>query len=187
MAELTAWNSFFAVVGSAAGALIGLQFVVMTLIAQRPPARAREASFAFSSPTIVHFGVVLALAATLSAPWRTIAAPMALSGLVGLGGVTYAAIVARRMQTQTAYKPDLEDWLFHAILPIAVYAALAASAFAVYSNVREGMFGIGAAALMVLFIGIHNAWDATTWHVFVFIRNADRKSPEAPTNDDRRE
>ena len=29
------------------------------------------------------------------------------------------------------------------------------------------MFGIGAAALLLLFIGIHNAWDAVTYHVFV--------------------
>ena len=36
MAELGAWDSFYVIVGSAAGALIGLQFVVMTLVAARP-------------------------------------------------------------------------------------------------------------------------------------------------------
>jgi hypothetical protein len=29
------------------------------------------------------------------------------------------------------------------------------------------MFGVAAAALLLLFIGIHNAWDAVTYHVFV--------------------
>jgi hypothetical protein len=35
MSELIAWDSFYVIVGSAAGALIGLQFVLVTLIAQR--------------------------------------------------------------------------------------------------------------------------------------------------------
>jgi hypothetical protein len=29
------------------------------------------------------------------------------------------------------------------------------------------LFGVGAAALLLLFVGIHNAWDAVTYHVFV--------------------
>jgi hypothetical protein len=32
--------------------------------------------------------------------------------------------------------------------------------------VQPALFGVGAAALLMLFIGIHNAWDTTTWHVF---------------------
>ena len=34
MAELAEWGSSYIIVGPAAGALIGLQFVVMTLIAE---------------------------------------------------------------------------------------------------------------------------------------------------------
>jgi len=56
MSDLAEWDSFYVILGSAAGALIGLQFVVMTLIAQRPPLRAAEAAPAFLTPTIVHFG-----------------------------------------------------------------------------------------------------------------------------------
>ena len=32
---------------------------------------------------------------------------------------------------------------------------------------REALFGVAAAALLLLFVGIHNAWDAVTYHVFV--------------------
>jgi hypothetical protein len=59
MAELAEWESFYVIVGSAAGTLIGLRFVVMTLIAEGPPLRAREAGAAFATPTIVHFGTAL--------------------------------------------------------------------------------------------------------------------------------
>ena len=167
MTELAEWDSFYVIVGSAAGALIGLQFVVMTLIAERPPLRAAEAGAAFATPTIVHFGTTLLLAALLRAPWHAIAPAAALCGLVGLSGLVYTLIVARRMRVQTTYRPDFEDWLFHALLPLAGYAMLALSAFAVPSHTREALFGVGAAALLLLFIGIHNAWDAVAYHVLV--------------------
>src|SRR5207244_11456395 len=105
MPELTEWDSFYVIVGSAAGALIGLQFVVMTLIAERPPLRAAEAGAAFATPTIVHFGVVLLLSAVLRAPWQAIIPVAVLWGLIGLGGVAYADIVAGRMRVQDVYHP----------------------------------------------------------------------------------
>jgi hypothetical protein len=61
MAELAAWDSFYVIVGSAAGALIGLQFVVMTLVAARPLPRAPEAGATFATPTVIHFGTALLL------------------------------------------------------------------------------------------------------------------------------
>jgi len=171
MPELAEWDSFYVIVGSAAGALIGLQFVVMTLIAERPPLRAAEAGAAFATPTIVHFGAVLLLSALVRAPWKAAALPCALWALLGGGGAVYVVIVARRMRTQTTYPPDLEDWLFHVVLPLAAYATLALSALAVPSFTFEGMFGIAAAALLLLFDGIHNAWDAVAYHVLTGKRN----------------
>jgi hypothetical protein len=86
---------------------------------------------------------------------------------VGIGGAAYAVIVARRMQQQSVYRPEFEDWLFHAGLPLAAYAVLALSPFAAPSHTREALFCVGASALLLLFIGIHNAWDSIACHVFV--------------------
>ena len=173
MSELAEWGSFYAIVGSAAGALIGLQFVVMTLIAERPPIRAAEAGAAFATPTIVHFGAALLLSALLRAPWQTITIAAALWGLMGFSGVSYAVIVARRMRKQAVYQPQFEDWLFHVVLPLAAYAILALSPFAAPSRPRQSLFGVGAAALLLLFVGIHNAWDGVYYHVFVNKGDAD--------------
>ena len=167
MSELARWDSFYVIVGSAAGALIGLQFVVMTLIAARPPTRGAGAGAAFATPTIVHFSVVLFLAAILRAPWSTIAPASLVYGVTGLAGVIYALVTAWRMRTQSAYKPDLEDWLFHAVLPLTAYATLAAAAFVALSRTHEAMFAIAGATLALLFTSIHNAWDATAYHVLV--------------------
>ena len=169
------WENFYVIVGSSAGALIGLQFVVITLIAELPAARDVErAGHAFATPTVVHFGTVLLLSAIVSAPWHGIVVPAVAWGIVGINGVAYSITVARRMRTQTAYKPVFEDWLFHFLLPIASYATLAISAYATRSHVGGALFGVGAAALLLLFIGIHNAWDAVTYHVFV--RKAEQRS-----------
>ena len=71
------------------------------------------------------------------------------------------------MRRQTAYQPEFEDWLFHALLPFAAYITLAVSAYVVRFHLHEALFGVGAAALLLLFIGIHNAWDAVVYHVLV--------------------
>jgi hypothetical protein len=171
MSPLAGWGNFYVIVGAAAGALIGLQFVVMTLISGRPADRGdARAGDAFSTPSVVHFGVVLLLSAVLTAPWDGIGTVELLWGLVGLSGIVYAVVVARRMQTQTAYSPVFEDWLFHVLLPSAAYAVLAGSAFAARSRERTALFLVGAAALLLLFVGIHNAWDTVTHLVFVRAR-----------------
>jgi hypothetical protein len=63
MTALAEWESCYVIVGGGAAALIGLQFVVLTLIAQNPHLGAPEAGDAFATPTIVHFGTALLLAA----------------------------------------------------------------------------------------------------------------------------
>ena len=168
MTPLAGWLSFYVIVGSSAGALIGLQFVVMALVASAPRSPdGAQAGSAFATPTIVHFGAVLLLAAIGCAPWHRLVPAALLWGLLGLSGMVYAIIVARRMRVQTAYQPEFEDWLFHALLPFVAYLALPASVWAARTGPRAALFGVGAAALLLLFIGIHNAWDAATYHVFV--------------------
>ncbi len=167
MTVLAGWENFYVIVGSSAGALIGLQFVVMTLLADRPsvPGQAKAGS-AFATPNIIHFGAVLLLSAVISAPWQSIGIPSILWGLMGLIGIVYATVVAWRMRTQTVYKPVFEDWLCHALLPVAAYATMTASAGVALSHPHGAMFGVGLAALLLLFVGIHNSWDAVTFHVY---------------------
>lgn len=175
MSELNAWGGFYEIVGSAAGALIGLQFVVLTLIAQRPPTSGTQLGAAFATPTIIHFGTALLLSAMLTAPWQTITAPALLCEIIGIAGTVYAAIVARRVRRQTVYRPVFEDWLFHAALPLLAYVVLALSAFFAPIHTRRGLFGIGGAALLLLFVGIHNAWDSIAYQVFTIGANSNRE------------
>jgi hypothetical protein len=177
MSEFSGWTNFYVIVGSSAGALIGLQFVMISLIAQIPAgAGGEQAGQAFATPTIVHFSVVLLVAAILNAPWHGIVSAPVAWGAVGVCGFAYAAVVSQRMRRQSAYRPQFEDWVFHAILPLTAYGTLAASAFAAPAHLRGALFGVAGAVLLLLFIGIHNAWDAATYHVFVVKPARDRRA-----------
>jgi hypothetical protein len=160
---LALWETFYVIVGSSGAALTGLQFVVIALIAEsRAEATLRQID-AFGTPTIVHFCAVLLLSAILSAPWQGLSPVSLALGTLGLGGVIYGVIVVLRARSQTGYQPVFEDWLWHAILPLIAYALILISAILLRSYPHRVLFVVGATALLLLFIGIHNAWDTVTF------------------------
>ena len=161
---LEAWGNFYVIVGSSAGALTGLQFVVLTLVAQSGPVRSREETIsAFGSPNVVHFCAALLIAAILSAPWAGLRpAGLAVAGC-GVLGIVYSAIVLKRAVRQSAYQAVFEDWLWHTILPTLAYVALFVAGAVLMRSPVGGLFVIGAALLLLVFIGIHNAWDTVTY------------------------
>jgi hypothetical protein len=165
MHELERWDTFYVIVGSAAAALIGLQFVVITLVAERPVARMADATAAFATPTIVHFAAAFVLSAIVRAPWETLTVVAALWGLIGMLGLVYSVIVGRRMRKQSVYTPELEDWLFYFLLPMATYILLIGAPIFARSHTRDVLFLVGVATLLLVLIGIHNSWDAVTYHV----------------------
>lgn len=167
---LLAWETFYVIVGSSGAALTGLQFVAMALISE---SRHRSSSVrfetsdrtiaAFSTPKIVHFCAVLLVAAIMSAPWHGLSSIAVALGACGIAGLTYGVIVLRRARRQTAYRPVFEDWLWHTVLPLVAHALLLISAIALRSYPERVLFVIGATALLLLFIGIHNAWDGISY------------------------
>jgi hypothetical protein len=163
MAEFEHWDSFYVIVGAAAGALIGLQFVVMTLIADRPIKGVTEVNPAFATPTIVHFSACLLLSAMMRVPWSSVTAAARAWGAAGVLGLVYMVIVVRRMLHQSSYKPDAEDWAFHCVAPVLTYLLLAASAFWAVSDESDMLLAVAAVALSLLFIGIHNSWDSVVF------------------------
>jgi hypothetical protein len=177
VAPLTAWQNFYVIIGSAAAALTGLMFVVITLIAGLHQRRSGDSVAAFGTPTVVHFSASLLVAGMLSAPWQTLWHPGLLLALCGLGGVGYILVVIRRARRQTTYQPVLEDWLWHMIFPLIAYAALLVAGILIAGILLPGeaalaLFGVGAATIFLLFIGIHNSWDTVT---FLVMQEAERE------------
>jgi divalent metal cation (Fe/Co/Zn/Cd) transporter len=163
LSPLTAWENFYVIIGSSAAALTGLMFVVITLIAGIQHGRSSGSIAAFGTPNVVHFCTALLVAAILSAPWQALWNVSFLLGLSGLGGVMYVVIVVRRARRQTDYQPVLEDWLWHAVFPLVSYTALLVAAIMLPGNPVPALFVTGAVTVLLLFTGIHNAWDTVTY------------------------
>jgi hypothetical protein len=163
MTSFAGWESFYVIVGSSGAALTGLQFVVIALMVDvRRHGTLREIE-AFATPTIVHFCAVLLVSAILSAPWSSPGGAMLLLGTSGAAGAVYALVIAGRARRQAGYKPVLEDWIFHVILPFVAYALLCVAALNLRRHTNGALFSIAAMTLVLLFAGIHNAWDTVTF------------------------
>jgi hypothetical protein len=162
--NLTPWGNFYAIVGSSAGALIGLQFVVITLVANMSSRVEKATINAFGTPTVVHFGSALLLSAIFCAPWSSSVAVSYLVTTGGVGGVVYSLVVFRRAAHQSGYKPVAEDWICYVIIPAALYVVLAVAGVMLHASEELGLFLIGGGALGLLLIGVRNAWD-TVVHI----------------------
>src|SRR2546421_679001 len=163
LSPLAAWGNFYVIIGSAAAALTGLQFVVIALVAESKTRSTMAEIGAFGTPTIVHFCSVLLVSTILSAPWTSFWSVGISLGSCGAVGVIYALIVVLRARRQTGYKPVLEDWLWHCMFPLVAYSALLVGALGLARHSGPSLFAVGAAVILLLFIGIHNAWDTVTY------------------------
>lgn len=162
-ALLGAWESFYVIVGSSAAALTGLQFVVIALIADMPGLRAGESVAAFGTPTVFHFCACLFVAALLSAPWPSLFLVDLFLIAAAVTGLAYALVVIRRARRQTTYEPVAEDWIWHAILPTFAYAVIVVAALALRAAPVPMLFVVAGMELLLIFIGIHNAWDTVAY------------------------
>jgi len=160
---LADWESFYVIVGSSAAALTGLNFLVVAFVADRREHIAERTLSAFTTPGIIHFCIVLFIAAVLSAPWHQVSAVAVPILLVGIGGVAYIARTWHRMRTSPDYTPVFEDWLWHVVLPIIAYSALILASALLRSHDELSLFDVAGASLLLLYIGIHAAWDTVTF------------------------
>jgi hypothetical protein len=160
---LEAWSNFYVIVGSSAAGLTGLTFVVIALVSDAHGVR-MSGLRAFVTPIVMHFGSALWLSAVLCIPGHTavsVAACMMVSGAILSA---YGATTTYRMYRGRAlYNPVLEDWIWNATLPSLCYLGLLVAGVLALQRTALALYIIGAAALTLLFVGVHNAWDLAVW------------------------
>lgn len=163
MTAIDGWDNFYLIVGSAAAMLTGLLFVVVALTAQRREADAAGGVDAYGTPTIVHFCAVLLVAAILTTPGHTTGSLSFSLGVLGIAGIAYSSSITVRMRRQKGSTPARSDWLWHILLPLIAYVCLLGSAAVVWVDAGAALYSVAAGALLLLYVGIHNSWDAATW------------------------
>jgi hypothetical protein len=170
LSPLLAWDNFYVIVGSSAAALTGLQFVVITLVAEAEPFGNEMDISTFGTPTIIHFCAALLVSAILSAPWKEAVHAGVVLACCGVAGIIYELIIVHRARVHTNYKPVLEDWLWHVIFPLIAYVALCICGFILARDPFVALFIIAGASLLLLFTGIHNSWDTVIYIVLRHMR-----------------
>ena len=179
---LSQWQNFYMIMGTAAATLTGLMFVVTTLIAgiDAHLSTLNAAVSAYNTPTVVHFGTVLLLAGLLSAPWQTFSSLSLLLGLLGLGMVFYSIIVLRRMRRVPNYQATLEDWLWYMAFPLLANLLLIAAAFMLPKNPSPALYIVSSAMMLLLLVGIRNAWDMVTFLAVERAHSESKSSEQKP-------
>ncbi len=169
---LHGWENVYVIVGSSAAALTGLTFIVITISADaantddriRSPAARLRGLHAFITPIAVHFCAALWVSVLMSVPGQTVFSLAICLGGTGLAGLWYCATVIRWLLRATAtYKPFLEDWIWNAVLPTLAYLSLLVTALLLHRLPLLSLYVVAATSVLLLFVGIHNAWDIVAW------------------------
>ncbi len=159
------WEGFYYMVGGAAGGLIGLLFVVMTLTANFDRTQALNGARIFMTPTVVHFTVVLTISALTLAPRLPLdafVAILAVTVAIGLRNGLVASVALARPKPGSP-PAHWSDFWFYGAAPTLIYLVLGAGGAALWVGASCGVYIIAAMLLGLLLSGIRNAWDLVTW------------------------
>jgi len=179
---LAPWAGFFTMMATAAATLIGLMFVVVTLVTRiEQPGDADDGLATFSTPTVIHFGAALLVSSILIAPWPRLGGVFALITLVGLAGFTHMIRVAYKARRLTVYDPDAEDWAWYTVFPFIAYSAVLAGGITIPLGPRLAFWVLAATVMLLIFIGIRNAWDVVT---FLAMRNVGSQDSNRDISDE---
>lgn len=160
----SAWANFYVITGSSSAALTGLVFVVVTLVAgRREQPATSEGTSVFTSPTVVHFCAAFLISGIFAAPWPSPGLAGTAIGLTGIFGVLLLVRVIYRARRISSYRADLSDWIWFVGLPMIAYIVLLVGGFMLVHAPMPSSFAIGAGTLLLIFVGIHNAWDVVTY------------------------
>ncbi len=160
---LEQWETFYVIVGSAGGALTGLLFVVVALVADRTQAATSRGLSAFTTPSMFHFINVMAIAALVAMPRKGLASLAILLAIVAVIGAVITVLAVVHIHQFDAYSAVAEDWIWHGLIPGVAYALLLVDAIMLRSATDFALYGVGSVSLALLFAGIHNAWDVALY------------------------
>jgi hypothetical protein len=157
------WDSFFLLVGGAAGAMIGLLFVVASLPSGLERQNRLRGTSLYMSPLVFHLAVVVVISGAALAPRLTPQAIASVVGLCALTGLIHLGVVTWALGAGKGPVPHWSDIWCYGVAPLVAYAAMAAVAVATASGLAWAAEAVGVAVLILLLIAVRNAWDLVTW------------------------
>ena len=178
------WHDFYLLVGTAAATLVGLMFVAATLGASVFSEQNRHALQAFISPTVVSFATALFVCIGVMIPSQTWLSLGLLMTAGSIAGLVYAGRVWVQMIVRRRFHVDAIDRMFYATIPLLGYVLILGAGILLLLDKAWSAEVTAAALVVLMFAGIRNAWDMTTWIMMRTPTTVQLPPPEAPPPSD---
>ena len=160
------WHEFYMLLGTASATMVALLFVAASVASGVFSTDRPAALRMFLSASVVHFGGILAVCLLVLAPlhsWEPFGALVFGCGAFGLGYYILTWIGAVRDGLSKAI--GLDDRCWYAVFPVIGYLCEAGSGIALIVHCNDGAMALAGTMVILLIVGIHNAWDITIWTI----------------------
>jgi len=156
---LSPWHEFYALLGTAAAALVALLFVAVSIGASilTPEPESRRNTATYMSPVVFHYANILFLSLIALIPTQTWESFALVIGVAASGSSIYSIVIAVRVHRNPI--SDLADRLCYGVIPALCYASGLVVAPLLLRENPVGLDLLAGAALLLLVINIRNAWD----------------------------
>jgi hypothetical protein len=156
---LDGWHEFYALLGTAAAALVALLFVAVSIGTSvlTPEPQSRSNTSTYMSPVVFHFANILFLSLIALVPTQTWKLFGLTIGIASIASVVYSVVVALRVHRNSF--SDLADRFGYGAVPVLCYIAGLVSAWLLLHESPAGLNVLAGAALFLLVVNIRNAWD----------------------------
>lgn len=163
---LRASQNFYMLAGGASASLMGLVFVAASLAARLvAPDTAAAGVRTFVTPIIIHFSAILVIALLVMIPTHTPASLGSYLGFGGIAGLAYSGTTGVQLWQHHCERSRLKraDWLWRACLPSVGYLLILSAAGGLLTRTASSLDGLTLAVIILLLLGIRNAWDLLLW------------------------
>jgi hypothetical protein len=156
---LTQWHEFYALLGTAAAALVALLFVAVSIATDvlTPEPESRRNTATYMSPVVFHYANILFLSLIAMIPTQTQESFAIVIAVASIGSFGYSLLVMVRVHRNSI--SDLSDRLGYGAVPVLCYATGLISSWLMLKEQPAGLDLLAAAALALLVTNIRNAWD----------------------------
>jgi hypothetical protein len=156
---LEAWHDFYLLTSAAAATLVGLLFVVITLVSDRQSATIEEPIRIYLTPTVIGFASVLLLAGALIIPTQSRLSVALFCCGEGAAGVVYALSLLRGPRFGGRFFARAHR-SYYALLPAAAFGFLIVGGAQVYASINPnaGLMMVALAMLALLALALRNSW-----------------------------
>ena len=158
------WQDYYLLIGSAAAALIGLLFVVVTLTVGRELDTIERGQKLYMTPIVFHLGGIVLLSGVAMSPVATPGLYALASGIIALIGLVGCIRIAHGIRTGPLGPTSDYDMVWYGIVPAAAYLLLFGASMLLALRPSEmALAAVGAMLMAQLLISIHSAWDLVTF------------------------